>query len=353
MLDAPQWAFTLVGGVLADHADRRRVIAGFQALQMLCPLALVVLIATGAISPWMVVALAFVVGTTDALSMPSFSSIVPSIVEREQIPAGLALSSIQFNLSRILGPALAGALLAGAGLIACFAVNAASYVPFIAIAFWILPRGRAAASGFDRKHPLAGMRATLTDRRLRGALLTVLATGLFSGPLITFMPVLVRLEMHGGSGVFSATIAAFGVGGLLGAGGVLATDPARDHRARSSWLAIALGALVVVAGFAPWLWTLPVIGAAAGAAMTSSNTLANAVIQQTSHDDLRGQAVSMYMLAMRGGAALGSLATGIGIPAFGIRGALVIDGTIAIILQLAIWRANGLREPATPPRGMR
>ena len=248
---------------------------------------------------------------------------------------------------------MAGALLAGVGLIACFAVNAASYVPFIAIAFWILPRGRAATSGLDRRHPFAGMRATLGDRRLRGALLTVLATGLFSGPLITFMPVLVRLELHGDSGVFSATITAFGVGGLLGAGGVLAIDPARDHRARSSWLAALLGVLVVLAGLDPWRSALPAIGAAAGAAMTSSNTLANAVIQQTSRDDLRGQAVSMYMLAMRGGAALGSLATGAGIRALGVRGALVVDGVIAITLQLAIWRANALRQPAHATRGMR
>jgi len=339
MLDGPQWAFTLLGGVLADHADRRRVIAGFQALQMLCPLALVVLVATGACRPWMVIVLAFVVGVTDSLSMPSYSSIVPSIVEHDRIPAGLALSSIQFNLSRILGPALAGALLASLGLVACFAVNTASYVPFIAVALWILPRGKAARSSFDTRHPFAGARKTLADRRLRGALLTVLATGMFAGPLVTFMPVLVREQLHGGAGAFSVTISAFGIGGLAGAAFVLALDPARDHRIRCTVLAIILGALVVLAGFDPWLWTLPAIAALAGAAMTTSNTLANSLIQQTTSDELRGQAVSLYMLALRGGVAVGAVATGAAVQALGTRGAIVADGAAAIAVQLAIARS--------------
>ena len=80
-----------------------------------------------------------VVGITDALSMPSFQSIVPSIVTREQIGSGLALNSTQFNLSRILGPSIAGVLMSSVGVMACFVVSAASYVPFIGVALWILP----------------------------------------------------------------------------------------------------------------------------------------------------------------------------------------------------------------------
>src|SRR6185312_4265309 len=84
-MNAPVLALTLVGGVLADRADRRRVIAGFQSLQMLCPVAIVALLLTGHVHAWMIVALSVVVGVTDALSMPSFQSIVPSIVKRGEI----------------------------------------------------------------------------------------------------------------------------------------------------------------------------------------------------------------------------------------------------------------------------
>ena len=155
---APVWLFTAIGGVLADQADRRRIIAWFQSIQMLCPIIIVVLILTGTVQPWMIVALSLVVGVTDALSMPSFQTIVPSMVERNQIGTALALNATQFNLSRIVGPALAGVLMATLGAVGCFAANAVSYAPFILVALWILPRGRPVAAGesFDKHHPLAG-----------------------------------------------------------------------------------------------------------------------------------------------------------------------------------------------------
>ncbi|HTS72921.1 MAG TPA: MFS transporter [Gaiellaceae bacterium] len=119
-MDAPVWALTLLGGVLADRADRRKVILLFQSIQMLCPTLIVVLLVVNKVQPWMIVALSLVVGVTDALSMPSFQSIVPSIVEYEQIGTGIALNSTQLNLSRILGPALAGVLMVRLGALSCF-----------------------------------------------------------------------------------------------------------------------------------------------------------------------------------------------------------------------------------------
>jgi hypothetical protein len=90
------------------------------------------------------------------LSMPSFQSIVPSIAEPDQIPGGIALNSTQFNLSRILGPAVAGRLMVSVGASGAFAVSAASYVPFILVALWVLPRGRAASVGLPGQRHFAG-----------------------------------------------------------------------------------------------------------------------------------------------------------------------------------------------------
>lgn len=348
-MGAPVWLLTLVGGVLADHADRRRVIASFQALQMLCPTLLVVLLLAGAVKPWMVIVLSLIVGITDALSMPSFQSIVPSIVERDQIATGIALNSTQFNLSRILGPALAGILMTGVGAVGCFAVSAASYVPFILVALWVLPREKnmpVADKMFDRRHPFGGVLEVAREPNLRAALLTVLVTSSLCGPLITFCPVLVRDALSGDVSDFSIAIGAFGVGGLLGAFGLLFIDSARDRRPLTTWFALAYGATVIAAALSPWIWGLSAVLVLAGMSMTVSNTSANSLLQATAPERIRGQSVSLYMLAMRGGVSIGSLLTGVSVHLLGIRHALLVNGAVAVIVHVLIGR-KWLRSRST------
>lgn len=345
-MSAPVWVLTLAGGVLADRADRRRVICGFQSVQMLCPILIVALLLAGTIQPWIIITLSLVVGITDALSMPSFSSIVPSIVEHEQIGTGLALNSTQFNLSRIAGPALAGILMASVGAIGCFVVSAVSYLPFIGVALFILPRGRTARSAsdpFDPRHPYVGIRDIIRTPRLRGALLTAFFSGLLCGPVVTFCPVLVRSAFNGDAAQFSITVGAFGVGGLLGATGLLAVDANRDRRDLGSWFATAFGLAVVAVAVVPWFWCLVGLLVLAGISMSVTNTSTNTVLQSSASSQLRGQAVSLYMLAMRGGGALGSLATGFSVTVFGIREALLVNGLLAILVQTLIsrhWRID-------------
>jgi MFS family permease len=340
-LGAPIWLLTIAGGVLADRGDRRLVIAGFQSIQMLCPTLLVALLLAGMVRPWMVVAISLVVGITDALSMPSFQTIVPSIVPHDKISAGLALNATQFNLSRVLGPGLAGMLMVSVGAIGCFAINAASYLPFIAVALWILPRAvreGARVSQPAGQHLLDGVRIVLRAAALRGAVLTVFATSLLCGPLIIFCPVLVRDVYHGGAGHFSIAVAAFGVGGLLGAIGLLAVDSRSDRRRLSSRLAVAYGVVTVLAALSPWFFGLAALLVLAGITMAVSNTSANTVAQAISPPQLRGETVSLYMLAVRGGTSLGGLLTGATIGWLGVRHALLLNGALAVVAQLVIGR---------------
>jgi predicted MFS family arabinose efflux permease len=350
--DAPAWLLTLAGGALADRGDRRKIIAGYQSAQMLCPVAIVALLLTGLIRPWMVVALSLVVGVTDALSMPSFQSIVPSIVEHDHIEAALTLNSTQFNLSRILGPSIAGALIAAAGTAACFAVNAASYLPFIGVALWILPRRVAPASAprvEPAQHTLSGVVDILRLPHLRGALVTVFITTLLCSPLVTFAPVLIKTTFQGTAGEFALTLGAFGVGGLLGAGALLTIGPELDRRRLSSGMAVLYGAIVALAALNPWLTALPALLVVAGASMTISNTAANALVQATANPEKLGRTVSLYMLAMRGGGSLGSVITGAAITALGIRRALLVNGLIAIAAQAVVgtlWARSGMPPPS-------
>ncbi len=340
-LSAPTLLLTLVGGVLADRADRRRVIATFQSVQMLCPTILGVLLLTGAVRPWIVIVLSLVVGITDALSMPSFQSILPSIVERRQIASGLALNATQFNLSRILGPSLAGILMASVGAVGCFVVSAASYIPFIAVALWILPHGKAippAAGAFDRIRLFAGVRAIAREPYLRGALLTVLATSMLCAPLVTFSPVVVRDVFHKNASLFSLAVGSFGLGALLGALWLLSVDATRDRRRLSSGFALGYGTILVLVALNPWFRGLPVLLGLAGFSMSISNTSANSLLQTTASPSLRGQTISLYMLAMGSGISFGNLLTGVSVSLLGVSHALLINGSLAVAAHVFVGR---------------
>ena len=340
-LGAPVWLLTLIGGALADRADRRRVITLFQSIQMLCPILLVILLLGAAVRPWMIIVLSLIVGITDALSMPSFQSIVPSLVAHEKIAQGLALNSTQFNLSRILGPAIAGILLASIGAIGCFAVNAVSYLPFIAVAIWILPPPDVLAT--PSKMPAYGTLLSSIVNILRSPvsrtpILTVLTTSLLCGPLIIFCPLLIKDILHGSSSQFSIALGAFGVGGILGALTLLSMDNKFDLRRLSSWFGAGYGVILVGVAFSQYYWLLPVLLMLAGLSMNASNTSANSLLQTSASPLLRGQTVSLYMLAMRGGLAVGSLLTGLSIHVLGVRYALAFNGALALLLHVLIGR---------------
>lgn len=342
-MSAPTWLLTLPGGLLADRADRRRVIGAFQSLQMLCPTIVVLLLLAGTVRPWTIILLSLIIGITDALSMPSFASIVPSIVQREQIAAGLALNSTQFNISRIAGPALAGVLIASVGVIGCFVVSAASYIPFIGVALWILPRRlpgpeKQAQPHLDLTHPFAGAAVIARDGPLRGALLTALSSGFLCGPLITFCPVLVKNVLHGDAAHFSLAMGAFGIGGLLGGVALLGVAAQHDRRWLSCGVALAYGVTLLAVALNPWLALLPGLLVVAGIAMSVTNIATNTLVQTAAPPAVRGQAVSLFMLVSRGGVALGSLATGLSVSFLGVREALLINGSLAIAAQLQIAR---------------
>jgi MFS family permease len=349
-MNAPVWLLTLVGGALADHADRRRIIAAFQSIQMLCPAGIVILLLTHRLEPWMIIVASLVVGITDALSMPSFQSIVPTIVERNQIDRGLALNSTQFNLSRILGPSIAGVLMSSVGVVACFALSALSYIPFIGVALWILPAWAPAVSPADapKASPFTGLGGIVLQPRLRGALLTVLTTSMLCAPLMTFTPVLVKSVFQADAGRFSLAVASFGVGGLLGATSLLSVPSHVDRRRVSSAFALLYASVVVLAALNPWFWGLPPLLVLAGASMTVSNTSANTILQSSAERRFLGKTVSLYMLSMQGGMSLGALLTGVSVSLLGVRDALLLNGAVAIAVHLMVARVWAVAPPLEP-----
>ena len=141
----------------------------------------------------------------------------------------------------------------------------------------------------------------------------------------------------------------FGIGGLLGAAGLLSVAPRVDRRRLSSGSALVHGAVLVLTALNPWFWGMPVLFALAGAAMTVSNTAANSLLQATSSPRLLGRTVSLYMLAIRGGISIGALVTGVTVSLLGVQHALLLNGVVAVVLQAVlarIWFRASMPVPA-------
>lgn len=275
------------------------------------------------------------------------------------MPSAVALNSAQFNLSRVLGPLLAGVVMATLGPVVCFALNASSYAPYL-LALYLLripwTPSRPARAGSRRARArsslLEAFRAIAKKRRLRRAFLTVTLTSVFCMPTVTFMPVLVRDAFHLGSTEFGGALSVFGFGGLIGAAVVLPLKTNRHRQILSNLAALGLSAVVVGMALDHTFGVLLVLVFIAGAAMVASNTAANAILQSSIDGRIRGRVSSMYTLALRGGAPLGSLATGIVTSHWGVRTALLINGSLALACHGALIRRARLRarvdKAATP-----
>lgn len=337
-LNAPFWILTLLGGALADRKDRQRIIYVFQGIQMLCPLLIVALVAAGWIKVWTIIAISLVVGVTDALSMPAFSSLIPSIVNAEDLKPALALNSLQFNLSRVLGPAIAGLVMLKYGFLWCFGANAGSYLPFFLSIYWLrLPAKALMADTSEQGSPIRFVKGTLQNPRNGLALLSILSTGLFCGPLLTFSPVIVKNVLHADVGQFGGVLTAFGAGGILGPVLILAARRV-DPMKLSLVAALVYGLCIVMASRVGAAWQLALLLVASGFLLTVANTSANTFLQGQATDQNRGQTASLFMLAMRGGLSLGNLVTGMTIGLAGIPLAFLMNGVLAILVQAYIFQ---------------
>ncbi len=344
-LNAPGLLFTLLGGVLADHYNRKVIILFFQAIQFLCVITMVILLLVGWLKVWMIVVISFLVGLTDSLSMPSFQSITPSLVEKKDIPKAVSLNSTQFNLSRILGPAIAGIVIVRFGALVCFSANAASYIPFFLSIYFIFPRGKLKKQGesINTKpvHQLKEFRKILINPEIRISLLTILITSTFCAPIITFCAVLIKNTFHAQAEYFGISVAAFGIGGLIGAAITFIPLPKLIKRNRlASILAIFLGLIIVAISLNHSFYFLIILLVFAGITLTASNISLNTSLQENVEENIRGRIVSLYQLSLSGGIAIGALITGYTVTQFNISTALLINGIMALILQIWLLRTQ-------------
>ena len=331
--DAPFLAFSLFGGVLADRVDRRRILLGSQYVQMASASLLAVLLLANAVQVWMILALSFVVGLAQSFGGPAYQALVPTLVDRKDLPNAVALNSIQFNLARVVGPVLAGIAFYKFGAAACFGLNALSFLAPILALFLLTGGGGTVAPTQSVIESLkTGLRAVRDTGSLRGLIILSFVGSFCAMPLVTFLPVFARNVFHRDAKGYSVLLAAFGIGAILGAFGVAVFSNVKRKGALAVGMQMFFGALM--AGFA--LSRTPILSyvllGLAGAALMVVFALFMTLVQSNVEDHLRGRVVSVYSLAFRGAMPLGNLVAGALASVFTAPKVLIGNGIVMVLV---------------------
>jgi predicted MFS family arabinose efflux permease len=343
--EAPLIAFMLVGGAAADRFDRRRILLTSNCLQMTFAGVLAALYYTDRLGLAFILLLAFLTGLTQSQSAPTYQAVLTTIVPPAQIPNAVALNSLQFNLSRTIGPVLAGLLLVHAGAGACFTANVVSFLAVIIALLRIrLPPSAKPQEGL-RQSMASGFRYVLDTPLLRTLTLVSAAASFLTYPLITYLPVFADDVLRSGATGYSALLSSFGVGAIAGA---LTTAhrghvPGRGRIVLRAWLVYGLATLGAFWGAQQWL-AMVLLAVSGFCLVTSSSTLIS-LVQEKAPDHLRGRTLSIYGVAFRGGMPLGSVTAGALVKALGVVAAMSILTAALLLLAVALyWRGDRLRD---------
>lgn len=345
---APVLLLVLLGGVVSDRSNRRRVIMLTQTLSLVQALVLALLTLSGVIQPWHIITLAAALGAINAFDIPARQAFIVELVGPEQLPNAIALNSTGFNVARVVGPAIGGLLVAAVGEGVCFLINAVSYLAVL-WGLWLLdlparalPRPTTAG---DPSELYAGVRYVAAHRELKWILGLVGVVSAVAISYRTFLPAMARTVLEVGAWRYGLLMAAAGVGAGLG-GLVLAGQRLGPESYRRLLPLSLVGFGLMLAAFAlsrhytASLVLLGLVGCGGILYFNASNTL----VQLSVEDAYRGRVMSLYTLMHQGTATFGSLALGVIADRHGTPTALLI-GAIVCLVAVGVFALG----PATLP----
>ena len=331
-----------VGGALADRIPRRAALVMGNLLAGAVALAIALLVAAGRDSPELLTLLVTAQGAVSAMVGPFQQAILPDLVPQKEFLAAVSLNSAQFNLGRVIGPALAGVTIASFGYPVAFVANAASFLAVVVALFFIRlasPPGRAEQTGLLTSLRL-GARATRAEPGCRAAIGTIALVGLSASPFIALVPVMAHRLTHAGArGIASATgllTTAQGIGAVVGA---LAIAPLAARFGRGRILIGSLAVLppvLILYGFAPSLaFALPALFVV-GLVFISVLSGLSTVVQLRAPAELRGRVLSLYLVALGVSYPIGSLVQGPVADSLGLAWTTAVAGCLLAIALVLI-----------------
>jgi predicted MFS family arabinose efflux permease len=331
----PILLFSLVGGVIADRIDRRYVLLGSQYIQMASAFILTVLVGTHVVKVWEILTLSFINGCAQSFGGPAYAALIPTLVDKEDMPNAIALNSIQFNAAVTIGPALGGLALHNLGQTWCFALNGVSFLAPIVSLYMLhirfLPE-KTSESIFE------SMKQGFRFIRKQGAMevLIVLAFSMtfLAIPVRTFLPVFAKEVFRRGSETYAMFLSLSGLGSILGALTVAWLGNVRNKGRIALTMMTCLGAGMAGFALSSRLAVSYFMMFLVGAAMIAVFAMVSSLVQLITTNEMRGRVISVYNCAFRGGMPLGNLVTGKLVPIFTAPVVVAVNGVALMILAL-------------------
>jgi predicted MFS family arabinose efflux permease len=331
----PIFLFSLIGGVVADRMERRKILLASQYVQMASAGLLTILVTTGYVHVWHILCLSFISGFAQAFGGPAYQALIPTLVDREDMPNAIALNSIQFNVAIMVGPALAGQALARLGEKWCFGLNAVSFlapvVSLLMIRARFLPIKTTESVFTSLKQGILFARQQSSMEAL--IVLAFCMTGL-SMPMRTYFPVFVKDIFHRGPETYGNLLALMGLGSICGSLGIASAGNIKRKGLIALAALFCLGA--GISGFA-LSKSLPLSEAVlvlVVASMMAVFATVNSLVQLITTNEMRGRVMSVYNFAFRGGMPMGNLLSGWLVPLFTAPVVLSVNGFLLIVLAL-------------------
>jgi predicted MFS family arabinose efflux permease len=331
----PIFLFSLIGGVVADRIERRKILLMSQWVQMASAGTLTILVVLGLQHVWPILCLSFVSGFAQAFGGPAYSALIPTLVEHDDMPNAIALNSIQFNLAVTVGPALAGITLARFGEKWCFGLNALSFLAPIITLSMISARFLPESTKESILGSLMqGIRFVRQQGSMEALIVLAFCMTALSMPMRTYIPVFVKDIFHRGPETYGNLLSLMGVGSICGSLAVAGIGNIRNKGRFALAMLILLGA--GIAGFSlskllPVSYAMLVL---VGASMMAVFATVTSLVQLITTNEMRGRVMSVYNCAFRGGMPMGNLLSGWLVPMFTAPIVLGANGLVLVLVAV-------------------
>jgi MFS family permease len=333
----PTLLFAPFAGVIADRYDRHRLLIATQGLAMVQAGAIAALVLTDVVAVWHLVLLGFVLGVVNAFDTPIRQSLVVEMIEdREDLGNAIALNSSLVNGARLLGPSVAGLLIATVGEGLCFLLNAVSYVAVIIalLAMTMAPKFTRPRNPRLWQAWREGVTYTLESVPIRTVLLLLAVVSLMGMPYATLLPIFAREVLHGGAQTLGFLMAAAGIGALVGALYLAARRTALGLETVIAVSAAIFGLGLLVFSLSRIFWLSFGLMIVSGFGMMVHMAAGNTLVQTLVDDDKRGRVMSLHSMALRGMVPLGSLGAGGLASQIGAPATLALGGLCCLVAAL-------------------